>query len=267
MIQRKVRGGGENVEGGEEPEENEEAEESVDPDEAKTWSQAKLHDELRKRGLPIYGKKDELLKRLLGGKKLHQNRKSKEKKTGTDGLPWAIPSTAHWQLLKPAEAPVPEPLNIDPSLRGPTEREGPVNLKYKYEERFDRAPFTGTDAFLPRKPDPPTDEETATATATTTRKDNRRGLSPDAKNKPRRIPKPRVKGGPNVKHIERYGLDLDSEPLDWFRSFMPLYEEDNLEPLDEIDAIGDRSTKFCVQNWTTYTNQKAAFAGAGRKAG
>ena len=67
----------------------------MDPDEAKTWSQAKLHDELRKRGLPIYGKKDELLTRILGGKKLHKNRKSKEKKTGADALPWAIPSTAH----------------------------------------------------------------------------------------------------------------------------------------------------------------------------
>ena len=154
-----------------------------------------------------------------------------------------------------------EPSNVNPSLKPPTNLEGPVNPKHAYADKFDRAPFTGTDAKLPRK------ENKKDAANVTTEKKGPNRLSPTRKGKPQRIPEPRVKGGPNMDHIDHYGLDLLSEPLDWFRSYMPLYPSDNLEPLEVIDAIGDCRTKFCVANWCTYTNVKAMMAGAGEKGG
>ena len=53
-----------------------------------------------------------------------------------------------------------------------------------------------------------------------------------------------------------------SEPLNWFRSCMPLYPSDNLEDFKSIGAIGNGTTKFSVSNWRGYTNLKVEMAGA-----
>eukprot|EP00957_Ditylum_brightwellii_P196314 14956594-Ditylum_brightwellii.AAC.1 len=45
---------------------------------------------------------------------------------------------------------------------------------------------------------------------------------------------------------------------------MPLTSQDNLEELDDIDVTGDKRTKFCVPNWTSYTNTKARMANTGK---
>ena len=76
------------------------------------------------------------------------------------------------------------------------------------------------------------------------------------------IPQPRIVGGPNINHNEKYMLDLFSEPIDWFKSIMPLTPSDNKEDVAHIDAIRD-GTPFCVSNWRGYTNAKAELAGAG----
>ena len=51
---------------------------------------------------------------------------------GIDGLD----ATSWWHLLTPNPIPIPKPVNIDSSLRPPTERYSPVNPKYGYDERF-----------------------------------------------------------------------------------------------------------------------------------
>ena len=97
------------------------------------------------------------------------------------------------------------------------------------------------------------------------KKSRRQSISDERHGREKRVPQPRVHGGPNVDHLRKYGLDLFSKPLDWFRSIMPLYPGDNLEDLKSINAIGDGATKFCVSNWRGYTNTKAQMAGAGEK--
>ena len=88
-----------------------------------------------------------------------------------------------WVLLDPDLVPVEEPTNVDDTLRPPTEREGRINAKFKYSHHFERAPFTGTDAKLPQKPDAPQPKSA--------RKDGRRSnnaLTPVDKTKAKRIP-------------------------------------------------------------------------------
>ena len=83
------------------------------------------------------------------------------------------------------------------------------------------------------------------------KKDNRDSFLPSHKNKAQPIPQTRSKGGPSAKHLKRYRLDLNSLPLDWFRSTMPLYPEDNLESLEECDAIGTSRLARCVASQST----------------
>ena len=131
-------------------------------------------------------------------------------------------------------AAVSEPINIDTSLRPPTELKGPVIPKHAYAEVFERSSFTGTSAKLPMK------EDKQDVVKTVPKKKNAKRLGNARNNKPKRISQPREKSRPNMDHINRYMLDLFSEPLDWFRSFMPLYESNNLEPLEVIDTIWGR---------------------------
>eukprot|EP00957_Ditylum_brightwellii_P103697 7900173-Ditylum_brightwellii.AAC.1 len=44
---------------------------------------------------------------------------------------------------------------------------------------------------------------------------------------------------------------------------MSLTPQDNLEELGGIDVTEDKRTKFCVSNWTSYTNRKARMANTG----
>ena len=53
-------------------------------------------------------------------------------------------ATSRWNLLTPNPIPIPKPVNVDSSLRPPTERDSPVNPKYVYDERFVLTPFYGT---------------------------------------------------------------------------------------------------------------------------
>ena len=52
--------------------------------------------------------------------------------------------TARWVLLTCNTTPIPEPVNIDASLHPPTERDGTLNPKYGFQEKFECIPFSGT---------------------------------------------------------------------------------------------------------------------------
>ena len=52
--------------------------------------------------------------------------------------------TAEWVLLEPDPIPIAEPANKDGTLRPPTERDAPVNPKYRYNETFEHQSFLGT---------------------------------------------------------------------------------------------------------------------------
>ena len=210
---------------------------------------------LAERGLPIYGSKAEKMKRLLEGKKKKKKAAKQPKKT--DNPLAGLPPGAEWVLLNPAPEPVPEPENVDLTLRPPSELEAKkVNPRYEYSETFDRVPFTGTDEFLPRPPEKKQCPEG--------RKKKARGISgPRNVGRTERTPQIRTEGGPNMAHVKRCGLGLHSLPMDWFVSLVPLTPADNLYSLEECDAIGDGKTKFCASNFTRYTNLKAELVGAG----
>ena len=111
-----------------------------------------LMEYLAERGLPIYGSKAEKMKRLLEGKKKKKKAAKQPKKT--DNPLAGLPPGAEWVLLNPAPEPVPEPENVDLTLRPPSELEAKkVNPRYEYSETFDRVPFTGTNEFLPHPPE------------------------------------------------------------------------------------------------------------------
>ena len=75
----------------------------------------------------------------------------------------------------------------------------------------------------------------------------------------------REQGGPNKSFLKKHGLDEHSHPADWFNALMPLTLKDNLDHLSDVDVKGDGKTKFSISNWTSYTNQKAFMANAGKE--
>jgi hypothetical protein len=51
--------------------------------------------------------------------------------------------------------------------------------------------------------------------------------------------------------------------MDWFTAFMPLTPDAHLEDPAVANVKGDKTTKFAVSNWTTYSNTKAMLNNAG----
>ena len=74
---------------------------------------------------------------------------------------------------------------------------------------------------------------------------------------------PRVRGGPNTNFLIRYGLSELNHPIDWFSAFMSMTPDMNREDLAAEHVKGDRTTKFAVSNWMTYSNAKAMICNAG----
>jgi hypothetical protein len=146
--------------------------------------------------------------------------------------------TAEWVLLDPDPIPVPEPQNDDDTLRPPTERDAPVNPKYKYKETFEHHPFLGT-----------TEDMTYMASYRSPMKkkgQKKRKLSPTKQNSTNHAE--RVMGGPSAAFLKKHGLDEYSHPMDWWTSLMPLTPADNKEDTYEVNVKGDRVSKFSVAN-------------------
>ena len=99
--------------------------------------------------------------------------------------------TAKWELLtpNPTYTPIPEPVNEDSNLRPPTEREGTVNPKFAYDERFDRMPFKGTTLKMQYK-------YSKKKPGKRKRGPGKSKLSPTRKSRTLTV-KERVEGGPN----------------------------------------------------------------------
>ena len=226
--------------------------EQIREGDANGWGVERLRLELKKRGLSQCGKKAQLLERLVTGKP----KKAGGRKKRSDNPLKGLPEGAYWELLDPRLLAVPEPVNVDAALKPPTALEGPANPKFGYDLEFERAPFLGTDAKLVQ---PVGKKKVAMKKK---KRSSTNLLSEPRHNTAQPIPQPRIVGGPNIDHIKRYKLNLQSAPVDWFKSIMPLTPSDNKEDLADIDAIGD-GTLFCVSNWRGYTNFKAEIAGAG----
>ncbi len=75
--------------------------------------------------------------------------------------------------------------------------------------------------------------------------------------------KERLVGGPCDGHLELYGLNKNSHPMDWFNLLVPFTLDDNLYNAREANVKGDKTPKFTVSNWSTYSNLKAIIVNAG----
>ena len=136
-----------------------------------------------------------------------------------------------------------QPVALDPTFRPPSEMgTEKVTPKYNYSETFDRVPFTGTDEFLPTRPIKQSDGG----------RNPRSAGSLSRPGQARQLPEPKIRtrGGPDMRHIKKYGLGLGSHAMKWFTSIMPLTPDQNLEDLEDVDPVEDgKGTKFCVSNW------------------
>eukprot|EP00957_Ditylum_brightwellii_P131394 10020741-Ditylum_brightwellii.AAC.1 len=68
------------------------------------------------------------------------------------------------------------------------------------------------------------------------------------------------KSGPCACFCRKYGLDEKSHPADWFNALLPITPKDSMEEVSEVDVTDDKTTKFCIANWTSYTNAKERMA-------
>ena len=114
-----------------------------------------LKEELKKRGIPTAVKKDVLAERLreaiVANVPVSEAVGAVSQEAGMGG----INATARCHLLTPNTNPIPEPVNVDASLRPPEERGAPVNPIYGYDERFVQTHFSGTTekmAYMNGKP-------------------------------------------------------------------------------------------------------------------
>ena len=216
-----------------------------------TLGVTRLKEELKKRGQTIGGKKAELQQRLIDAIQRNIPVATVEESNMRHECMNGLDMTAHWVLLKQNPIPVPAPINTDPTLRPPTELDDKqTNARYRYDEQFDRAPFTGSTAKMqymyhssPKK-----------------KKRSIRKLSPSNKSKAKKVPtiEQRKKGGPNDEFLKRYGLDETSHPIHWVNALMPFTQADNKEK-----EIG--SKKFSVSNWAAYSRTKGQLVNAGQE--
>ena len=103
-----------------------------------------LKAELKRRGQSITDKKADLKERLISA--LRRGVAVSEVVVQRDACMNGLDVTARWELLVPNPTPVPEPARADGSHRPPTEMYGygPVNPKYRFDEKFERHEFSGT---------------------------------------------------------------------------------------------------------------------------
>ena len=157
-------------------------------------------------------------------------------------------------LLTRNTTPIPEPVNIDASLCPPTERDGTLNPKYGFQEKFECIPFSGTTAKMTNLK---TREEVRAYN-----KSQKWKHSKSRQNRARSV-KPRIVGGPNSDFLKRYGLTSSSHLMDWFMALMPMTPNDNKEDAVAANVKGYNTTKFAVSNWMAYSNTKVVLCNAG----
>ena len=209
--------------------------------------------ELAKRGLSKTGGRGVLEERLIQA--IRDNLPVAPGAPKRDDCLRGVDVSAYWEVQVPNPTPIPQPVNEDPTLRPPTERDQPINPKYGYDEVFARIPFEGT-----------TEKQEYTIFQSPRKKSKKRKFTPTKKgSKPTFKPKKRTRGGPNSDFLKKHALDEHSHPMDWFNALLPMTPKDNLEDAAKANVKGDRTTKFSVSSWAAYTNSKAKLVNAGGK--
>ena len=141
-----------------------------------------------KRGRPTASKKDVLSERLkeeiVANVPVYDIVGAAPREAGMGGLN----ATSRWNLLTPNPIPIPKPVNVDSSLRQPTERYAPVNPHYGYDYRFVGAPFAGNMEKM----------EYMNGKFPYKRKKGK-GYTPSRNKHPVPEPEPQAKGGANLK--------------------------------------------------------------------
>lgn len=203
--------------------------------------------ELKKRGLGIGGRKDDLVKRLVeaiqkGVSIVSENDGSGGGNMSRSGVAPGdcFDEGAYWQLLEEGEDVNDEDVVPD-GLRAPTEPENEDRRKYgkkrNFNEIFDREVFI-EETKLPR------------FSLLNPGKLMRVSYAMDSKIM---YEKTRcTETVPNIDWCDRHGLSLESHPVHWFDAFLPCKNK---------PGIGN---KFSIQKATEWTNLKAAKCGAGK---
>lgn len=202
---------------------------------------ADLRKELKARGYPVDGKKNDLLDRLTtaieeGAPVLSEECLAQRKEDELTGFP----PTAHWVPLDPLTEVVQEPINVSDEMHPPTVPADEVEFlkpKHNFGEKFQREEFAGTE----KRP--------AKYRNGHTKRDNNGNVIYEEVTF--------TKGGPRRSWIRKNNLTIDSEPQEWFRAFLP-------STVTEMKTSG---AKVCVEKWAEYTNKRAYFMSAGQKGG
>jgi hypothetical protein len=196
---------------------------------------AQLKDELRKRNLPVHGRKELLLQRLSAPPAAiyhTTNSGGRLPQQPTNTINGFAPH-AKWIELKHHQERLVEPNQQHPSLVGPTVPTGQAEApKYNFNEQFDRPPFT------------------ALATVV---KQNRNGR-PVFDRQGRAVYEQVIRedGCANIEWLKQNKLTKDSRPSDWINALLPLKKK-----------IGDLPCTVSIDEWTSYTNLRAILMNAG----
>ena len=194
-----------------------------------------LKEELKKRGLPVRGKKEELIIRLKEA--LRNNlplvgNLSKEKVANMAGETFT--PGAHWVELECTGDFVVD--ETPAGFRAPTVPDGevPTVQKRQYSQRFDRMAFTGI-AEVPQR--------------------QRDGRIKKRKNGQVCYEKKvYTETTASMAFIREHSLNLDSHPAEWFAAFVPIKNT-------------TRNQVFSIENCLAWTNMKAMMENAGSLGG
>ena len=197
-----------------------------------------LKEELGKRGLSKTGLKPVLVERLIkaiNDKIPVQQEGVQVEKDDTVPPPndgWHPGSK--WVALTPEETPLE---SVTPETFYPptadSESRAPPKARYNFTELFDRNVFAAKSAVWER----------------TTSKNTR--LRMDGRGRPRFFARPRSKGRPCLKWLDKHKLSTESPPTAW------------LDALMRIDGDGNNYPETIISKWTSWTNAKAILANVG----
>ena len=194
---------------------------------------AQLKDELRKRNLPVNGRKEKLLERLCAPRAAtHPSANSYGRAQRQEVINGFSPY-AKWVELKHNQERVVEPNQQHPNLVGPTVPTGQAEApKYNFNEEFDRPPFVAksTVAKVNNKGKPVFDRQGKLVYEQVIRED----------------------GCANLEWLKQNKLTPDSAPADWINALLPLKKK-----------LGDSPFTVSIEEWTTYTNLRAILTNAG----
>jgi SAP domain len=199
---------------------------------------AELKEELKKRGLVLFGKKAELIERLKQGMALRvplQPIGAGNVRNRNVLQIAGFSVTAKWKLLEHLQEEVQEPVNTFASHAPtvPAEDAAFVPIKHNFAEKFQRDDFTGVDR-VPKI-------------------HKNKKVMKDRNGVTMYEDKVRQYGIPDVDFLKRNKLTYRSTPVKFVEAFLPVSDDVYKE------------TKCSIERWCRYTNLKAMLSFAGEK--